>query len=424
MSHESIEPGRGVVYTLPARPSDSLRSLQFSQFFHQYRGTAFCVRTADGWSWSSSPYHPAAFIATFRTRDELDAVLESATEAKLGRVFLDGDLDIQGDIFALLPVAEYTLRNSEGLSGSLIQTISRITLDLPRRFKPARKTRGLPNWHCAPCPLDLPVEFFAPWLGALLAHSCAIFSRPDLDLASAQSLALERACEILSLGRADRLLDVGCGWGTLLLHATEHFGADVQGLASTELQAEVAADRIARSAFRRSCSVECRDLRTAPWRPETFDKIADIGIFEQVTFADLHAYLGCMQQLLVPGGLLLLHRMTRSRANRPSIRTLHPHLFAEPLSRELDLAESAGLEVIQVESLQREYEQTLRIWIERLRQSGLREMSHPVQRAYRAWLLYLVEAAANLQAGDLQVHRVLLRRPPRTRMALHSRDTN
>lgn len=416
MSHEIAERGRTVRYKAPARPSDSLRSLQFSQFFSEYHGAAFAVRTIDGWAWASGSVRAPAFVATFRTRDQLDAVIGDARETTLGRIFLDGDLDIQGDIFALLAVAEYTLRHAEGLSGNLIRLLARMRVDLSKRLTPWRRHAAVQNWHCAPCPLDLPVEFFESWLGSLLAHSCAMFRKPEEDLESAQRNALERACCSLRLDRGDRLLDVSCGWGSLMLHAAAHCGADVQGITSSDLQAEVAAERIGRTGLGRRCAVECRDLRRTPYRAEGFDKIADIGIFEQVASADLGEYLACMQQMLVPGGLLLLHRMTRPRTARaPQSASLPRDLSLEPLSREMETAEAAGLEVLSVESLQREYEQTLRVWIEQLRQSWTRTTAEAVNRGRRAWLLYLVEMAANLQTGDLQVHRMVLRRPQRAR---------
>jgi len=213
-------------------------------------------------------------------------------------------------------------------------------------------------------------------------------------------------------GRAGR-----CGWGSLMLHAAACCGADVQGITSSDLQAEIAAERIGRTGLGRKCTVECRDLRRAPYRAEVFDKIADIGIFEQVASSDLGEYLACMQQMLVPGGLLLLHRMTRPcTARGPRSASLPSDLFLEPLSRALETAESAGLELVSVENLQREYEQTLRVWIEHLRQSWRQAVAVSVDRGRRAWLLYLVETAANLQAGDLQIHRMVLRRPPRARM--------
>ncbi|HEX3662815.1 MAG TPA: class I SAM-dependent methyltransferase [Acidobacteriaceae bacterium] len=416
MSHEALEPGRSTFYKVPVRPSDALRALEFTAFFRDYRGTAFSVRTLDGWSWSSSTLRTPAFVATFRSRDRLDAVTGDATEATLGRIFLDGDLDLQGDLFALLSVAEYTLRHSEGLSGSLIQTLGRLSMEFSRRIRPGRRHGVLSSWHCVPCPTDLPVQFFESWLGSLLAHSCALFREPDEDFLSAQRNALERACAFLTLERGDRLLDVACGWGSLLLYAAQSRQAEVLGIASSEHQAEVAAERIGRSGLLRRCSVEHRDLRAAPYRAECFDKIADIGIFEQVKPSGLGGYLASMQNLLVPGGLLLLHRMTSARsAGAPALRSLDPDLVFQPLSAEIASAESAGLDVVAVESLAHDYEQTLRVWIDRLRQGWMRDKmrdkSVAHDRGRRAWLLYLVETATNLQTGDLQVHRLLLRRP-------------
>lgn len=422
MSHEALEPGRPTVYKVPARPSDALRSLEFSAFFREYHGTAFSVCTLDGWSWSSSTLRAPAFIATFRSRDCLDAVTGDSTDATLGRIFLDGDLDLQGDLFALLSVAEYTLRHSEGLSGNLIQTLGRLTAEFSRRLRPGRRHGALSSWHCVPCPTDLPIQFFESWLGSLLAHSCAHFREPDEDFLSAQRNALERVCAFLALDRGDRLLDVACGWGSLLLYAAQSRQADVQGIASSERQAEVAAQRIGLSGLQRRCSVEHRDLRAAPYRAECFDKIADIGIFEQVKPSGLGDYLASMQNLLVPGGLLLLHRMTSARsAGASALRSFDPGLAFQPLSSEIAIAESAGLDIVAVQSLAHEYEQTLRVWIDRLRQTWLcdrsRDNSAALDRGRRAWLLFLVETAANLQTGDLQVHRLLLRRPQQARAA-------
>jgi cyclopropane-fatty-acyl-phospholipid synthase len=417
MSHEIVEPGRAVVYNLPNAFSDTLRTLQFDQFFGQFAGSPFAVRTLDGWSWSSSTMRPPEFVATFRTREVLDAVIGDANDAKLNRIFLDGGLDIRGNIFVLLSAAEYTLRHSEGLSNSLIQTVGRISLDVSKRLIPGRKNTPSQNWHASPCPLDLPVEFYEPWLGPCLGHFCAHFRDCDEDFETAQRNALERACGMLDLGGYDRFLDVGCGWGSLLVYAAEHFGADSRGIASSGLQVQVAEDRICRSGLAWKCSVEYRDLRTTPFGAEAFDKITHLGVFEQASFADLGKYLACMQKMLAPGGLLLLDRMTRARDCGAIARSIQPGLPSEPLSKELELAESVGFELITAESLRKEYEQTLRVWIEHLLRTWMRDGPRPFARGYRAWLLYLVEIAASLRAEELQVHRILLRRPRAERAA-------
>lgn len=411
MSHEHSEFGPVVTYTVPLRPSDVLRRMHFDAFFQSYVGSPFAVRTLDGWSWSSSAYHPPKFVATFRTTQLLDTVISNATETTLGHIFLDGNLDIEGDIFAVLSVAQFTMRHSEGLNGNLIQAISRFCVEIHRRLKPSTKNPGAPNWHCCPCPVDLPVRFFESWLGPLLGHSCAAIESPDQEFQTAQIAGLDRTCESLNLERGDRLLDVGCGWGTLLLHSAARFGIEAQGIAASGVQAEIADTRIDDRGLHSHCRVDCRDLRTAPLPPEHFDKIADIGVFEQVKSADLGEYLDSMRQMLSPGGLLLLHRITRSRSSSAAtICSLEPDLVFDSLGREIDVAESTGLHLVKLESLQSEYELTLRVWIDRLRRNWTTQAESSFDRAQRAWLLYLIETAAYLQMGDLQVHRVILRR--------------
>lgn len=139
MSHEITEPGRAVVYNLPSAPSDTLRSRQFDLFFSHYEGSAFSVGKLDGWSWSTSSWRAPEFVATFRTGDALDAVIGDAKETTLSHTFLDGGLDIQGNIIVLLSAAQYTLCHSEGLSNNLIQNVGRISFDVSRRLIHGRK---------------------------------------------------------------------------------------------------------------------------------------------------------------------------------------------------------------------------------------------------------------------------------------------
>lgn len=413
MSHESVEPGRTIAYVLPTWPSDALRTVEFDRFFYRYRGLPFSVQTVDGWSWFSSPMHDPAFTATFRTRKQLDFVIEDASDISLGYTFLNGNLEIQGDMAALLAVAEYVLCSSEGLTESLVQAIVRMSLQFSRRITLLRKSATRWNGRLPPCSVDLPASFFEPWLGPLLGHSSAHFSGPWDDFDTAQWNAQERTCRALSLEYGDRLLDVECGWGSLLLHAASQFGAHGHGVTSSSPQAAFVSERIYKSGLALNCSVDCRDLRVGSYRPQSFDKISHIGIFAQVPFSALSEHITRLCRMLVPGGVLLLHRLTRSPASRGGTGPLHIDCFSEPLSRELEVMEIAGLEVLNVESIQGHYERTLRLWIERLRQSCRRELTDPANRGHRAWLLYLLRVATGLEVDDLRVHQVLLRRPAR-----------
>ena len=409
MSHESVEPGRAVLYTLPGRFSDTLRTHKFSDFFKRYYGACFCVRTTDGWVWTSSRFRPPRFTATFSTGDALDAVIDDATEVTLGRLFLNGGVELEGEILVLLSVAEYTLRHSDGLSRGLIQTIARITQSFTKRLIPVHRSSEKQSWHFAPCPLDLPVGFFEPWLGSFLGHTCGSFHEGADDLESAERKSFERACALLEAQHGDRFLDVGCGWGSFLLYAAEHHGVYAQGIASSDSQSSAAAERICRRGMQPRCSVNRCDLRGRRFGFGEFDKIVQLGIFEQVSTSDLEGYLNSLKGMLAPGGMLLLHRMTRCSEAGTCITSLPPDFLADGLSKELQIAEKVGFVLICAETLQNEYRDTLRVWIDNLlnaRATGSRLSS----RGYRAWMLYLIELATCLNTGELNVHRVLLRR--------------
>lgn len=416
MSHENLEPGRTVVYHLPTLFSDSLRSLRFAQFFGAWRGSPFVVRTADGWSWSSPGKGAPGFIVRFRGRTDLDAVLDDASEASLGRIFLNGAVEIEGNIFALLPVAEYALIHSEDLSHGLVHTLLRVSSSVSRRLQRVRGADAPRNWQSAPCPLDLPEKFFRSWLGDSLVHCCGRFPNGEGDLEPAERNALDRVCASLDLSYRDSLLDAACGWGSLAIHAARAGCASSRGIAASQNQAETARGRIASSGLEARCAVECRDLRRNPFPARSFSKIAALGLFEQVPSEDFGKFLAAMQKMLASGGLLMLDRLTPSRSSGAHLHSLLPGLPVEPLARDLAVAEAAGWEIVDVATLAPDYEETLRIWIGRLRQSAAADgFATDCAHAYRAWLLYLIEIATSLRAGELHAHRVLLRRPGRPR---------
>lgn len=407
MSHEGLEPGRVAVYHVAGGYSDVLRSQEFSEFFSDYDGAPFSVRTLDGWSWYSTRRRAPQFTATFQSRAALDSASGDAKEATLGRLYLDGVLELEGNIFVLLGVAEYALSHSEGMSRGLIETIARISNGFARRMFPSRGAAEQ-GWRCAPCPLELPVQFFQPWLGDFLGHAGGCFGGEE-DLDAAERNACERACQQLELEPRDRLLDLDCGWGSLVIYAAERHGATARGVASSDEQAETGAERICRSRLYSRCTVSRRPCRLKGFSRGEFDKLSDLGIFEPVSSMEFGPYLQRAAEILAPGGMFLLDRMTRSAGAGAFLRSLEADVLSDSLARELHLAEAAGFELLRVESLQAEYERTLRVWIDRLlspRSEGARVFS----RGYRGWMLYLVELAACLQAGEVQVHQVLLRR--------------
>lgn len=407
MSHDPAERYRGVLYTVPGLFTDALRSLEFDDFFREYSGACFTVRTLDGWSWSSSQFRAPQFNAIFRTRKALDTVLEHGSEMALGRLFLNGDVELNGNMLVLLAVAQFTLAHADGLERGLIQTIGKLTNHFSRKLLPTRPSIS-ESWHFAPCPLDVPAPFFQSWLGASLGHSCCWFSNPNDEFETAQNRALDRACESLELSWNHRLLDVGCGWGSLMLRASTTRGAHVHGVVSSEMQWQAATESIHRCSLQRRCSVEIRNLRKAPYVNREFDKIAHLGIFEQPSTSDLKEYLLSLRAMLVPGGMLLLHRLSSAPGSATYLTSLPDDFLSEGISPELNIAEQAGFDLVRVEDSTQEYEQTLRVWIENLLNAD--QHTRLFSNAYRSWMLYLIEIATCLNSREAQAHRLVLRR--------------
>ena len=414
MSHETIGGEGRCIYTMPALPSDVLRYREFQHFFKEYRGASFSVQTKDGWSWSSRSAHRPEFTATFSSRAELDALINDSTEDSLSRMFLEGKLDIQGDLVVVLSVAEYVLRHSSGLSRSLIGTISRATRDWLRGLRNNHRSSSSTALRFSACLSTLPVEFFQPWLGPSLGHFCAQFHNSKESLQDAQQHALEHVCSALKLDECDQLLDMSCGWGTVLIHAVSEYGVRGRGWAFSEQQAATIRKRLRQRNLHWNCVVECRTSAQPAATRQGFDKIIDIGLFDHVAHFSFGSYLESASHTLNPGGMLLMHTTTRRPGAGCKAREL-PHLEPDGfgplplLSTELQIAESSGYQILMVEDLSEHYQRTLHHWIEQL-QCYAAPLAKAANREFRSWLFYLLDSAAKLDVGEVQLEQILLRR--------------
>ena len=412
MSHEMLGIDGRVVYTMPALPSDVLRLREFEHFFRDYRGPTFSVQTKDGWSWSSSSGHPE-FTATFSTCAELDAVIDDSTEGALSRMFLEGNLDVQGELFVLLSVAEYVLRHASGLSGNLIHAIRRASLHWMKGLRISHRSSAAP-WRLNSCLASLPVDFFQPWLGPSLGHFCARFRNPREALEDAQQHAIKQVCSDLKLEEHDRFLDMNCGWGSVLIYATGEYGVRGQGMAFSGQQAATILDRLRQRNLHRRCTVECRNSAEPLTIGSRFEKIVDIGLFDQVAPLCFRSYLEYASDALTPGGILLMHRTTR-RPGASGKGGEVPHLESSGcgelplLSSELQVAESFGYQILNVEDLSEDYGLTLRHWIERIRCCET-PLAETPKRQFRSWFFCLLETAAKLDVGEIQLQQLRLRR--------------
>jgi cyclopropane-fatty-acyl-phospholipid synthase len=259
---------------------------------------------------------------------------------------------------------------------------------------------------------DLPPEFFALFLDTSMTYSCAIFSRGAQTLEEAQETKLELVCTKLGLEEGERVLDVGCGWGSFALHAASRHGVHVTGVTLSEPQAAVARRRAEEAGLSDKVDFRVMDYRELAGEP--FDKIASIGMVEHVGGENIDLYMAGLGELLKPGGMLLNHGIARldpgDVAGGPfSERYVFPDGAPLQLSRILSAVERSSLEALHVEGFRADYAETLRHWARRLDENIEEARRLAGEERVRVWRLYLRAARNGFETGFTSVYQVLCR---------------
>jgi len=255
----------------------------------------FQVRLWDGTTWGVEKQ--PRFTLVLKHAEALRAMFLSPSELTLGEAYIYDDFDIEGDIEAAFELAEYLLGQERSLGGSFdlndrLQKLPKS--DLPRTIvHPTRfsgpvhskdRDRQAVRYH-----YDLPAEFYALWLDQRMIYSCAYFATPEEDLDAAQVRKLDYICRKLRLRPGERLLDIGCGWGGLIMYAAAHYGVEAVGITLSVPQAELAQHRLRESGLNDRCRVEVSDYRDIE-HDQQYDKVVSVGMFEHVGEALLPEY--------------------------------------------------------------------------------------------------------------------------------------
>jgi cyclopropane-fatty-acyl-phospholipid synthase len=259
----------------------------------------------------------------------------------------------------------------------------------------------------------LPGEFYALWLDERMVYSCAYFAAPEEDLDNAQERKLDYICRKLRLRPGERLLDIGCGWGGLIIHAAHRYGVRALGITLSEPQAEMANERIRRAGLAESCRVEVRDY----WEIEDrhgYDKLVSVGMFEHVGEARLPEYFLRAHRLLRPGGVFLNHGISTNpitpvrRGPTFVSRYVFPDGELVPIATTLGAAEGRGFEVRDMESLREHYALTLGHWVRRLEARSDEARRITDETTYRVWRLYMSGSAHGFRTRRLNIYQTLL----------------
>ena len=404
---------------------DSLRLRRkawLDELFQGYKGPQFAVRLWDGWEWDCRADGAPACTMVLADPAALTALLAKPNELTLGDAFISGALDVEGDLFSAFAVTEHIFSRPRRMRRRIAEKATLALFGLGQRLRHGavnsrRRDRASIAYH-----YDQPVTFFEPWLGESLVYSCAYFHQAGEPLDQAQRQKLDLVCRKLRLKPGERFLDIGCGWGSLVLHAAG-CGAQAHGITLSREQAATAQRRIERRRISENCTAELRDYRELDGDLEPFDKIASVGMFEHVGLKNLPLYFGIAYRLLKPGGLMLNHAIARSqltpvRADSFIERYVFPDGRLVTLTETLEAAQSQGFEVRDVENLREHYELTLRQWVAGLEAHREELLRQVPEKTYRIWLLYMAGSAAAFRRGDIAVYQTLLSRPDKGKSGL------
>lgn len=398
----------------------SQTSLNFLQaLLADYHPRDFAIELWDGAQWAPESSQFRQFTWRINHPGVLRSVLGSASEVSLSEAFIHGQFDIEGDLSAIFLLADYLLHKHWTVKEKL--RLSSMLLGLPSRAQAKSNVVELRgalhskqrDRHAVTYHYDLSNDFYGLWLDKNMVYSCAYFKTPEDDLDAAQEQKLDYICRKLRLEPEERLLDIGCGWGGLIVHAARHYGVRALGITLSQRQFEFAQRRIEQEALSDKCEVRLLDYREVD-EPGAYDKLVSVGMVEHVGEAKLPEYFECAFRLLKPGGVFLNHGIGRA-GNRPAPDKLtftDAYVFPDgeliPIAAMLDVAEKTGFEVRDVENLREHYVLTLQHWLRRLEAHSEEARQLTSEMKYRIWRLYLAGSTHYFRTAKLDLYQSLL----------------
>jgi cyclopropane-fatty-acyl-phospholipid synthase len=380
----------------------------------------FNVRLWDGSTLPASDGGGPTFEV--RSPDALAHVLLSPGQLGMGRAYVSGALAVD-DLDTVLELLEswkppklerreqarLALAAARAFGLRRPPAVPKAELRLSgRRHTPERDARAVRHHY------DVSNEFFALFLDESMTYSCAIFSRGATTLEEAQEEKLELVCTKLDLKEGQRVLDIGCGWGSFAIHAAERHGVSVVGVTLSEPQAALARKRVAERGLADRIEIRVQDYRAIGDGP--FDAVASIGMVEHVGSSQIDVYARQVAQLVKPGGRVLNHGIARLRMGDPEAgaftqRYIFPDGAPLHLSRIQLALERAGLETHHVEGFRDDYAETLRHWARRFDDRLDEAIRLGGPERVRVWRLYLRGARRGFETGFTSVYQVRCSRP-------------
>ena len=333
--------------------------------------------------------------------------LASPELGSLARAYVHNDIDFTGGARRILGIAETLVG---GISHGRERIAARARQWLHRR----RENRANIQHH-----YDVSNAFYRLWLDARMVYSCAYFKTEADSIDQAQVQKLDHVCRKLMLSPGESFLDIGCGWGALILHAANEYGVNATGITLSQNQHDHVKAKIAEAGLEKRVKVELRDYLDLP-EDRLYDKIASIGMFEHVGIRNYPRYFGKIRRVLKPGGLVLNHGITHNWPGASSLGSgigdfIEQYVFPggqlAHVSRVIQGLAADGLELIDAEALREHYARTLWHWVDRLESNADAARREVGEERFRVWRIYLAGSAHAFDRGWLSIFQLLAGKP-------------